>query len=183
RTVLDHFDVRQDDLRDHVEVEARAGLAARAGRARALAVAQDERAVRTQAAQVDGLNAGAAFDGVATELAIDLRGARRSGGRLQEVGGVELAAGDVVLYVDHLHGRGGLVLRTLQQGTRDGDRLEFLGLLVLLLLLGRVGLLAGRLARTVRCRRLVLCKHRGDLQRCNDRDRQRQTLKPSLNKL
>ena len=132
RTVLHDFGALQDDLRDDVKVEG-ADLAARAGRTRALAIKQDQGAVRAEAAQVDRLHARATLDDEAAKLVVDLRRTGRDCGRLQEVSRRKLSGGDIGAEVDNLHRRRRLVFRAVQQRARDRDALQGAGFFLLLL--------------------------------------------------
>src|SRR5690606_2076025 len=101
RAVLHDLGALQDAGRDHVQVEG-ADLAAGTGRAGTLAVEQDQGAVLTQATQGEGLHASTAFDDEAGELVVDLGGTGRDAGLLQELGGRDLAQGNVGVGRDHL---------------------------------------------------------------------------------
>src|SRR5690606_20578437 len=123
RAVLQDLGALDDARRNHVEVEC-ADLAARAGRAGALAVEQHQGAVFAEATQRDGLHARAALDDEAAELVADLGGAGGHARLLQELGGVDLAHRHARVSGDHLDRGDRVELDAAQQRAGHGDAVE-----------------------------------------------------------
>ena len=129
--VLQYLDTVDGDVRDRIQVDA-VDLAARARRGKAPPVHQDQGAARVEAAQAEGIDAGAAGHDKPAETVIDLDAGSQGAG-LQDFRGVGQPRQDRALLGDDRHRQRRAERVAADARTRDDD---FLG-----------GCRAGRLRR------------------------------------